>query len=107
MTPDSGIFEGISWSVSRLPCALKIGAGLVECRGGAALMLARIRARIEAAAPFPLRAVVRVAGALGDRAGVDVAVIDQPAFLASVMVAAAGQGGHGRSFVRLACGRDA
>ena len=77
VTPDSGIFEGSSWSVSRLPCALKIGAGLGEAGGGAA----RMRSRIEAAAPLPLRAVMRVADALGDRPGVDVAVKYVPAFL--------------------------
>jgi hypothetical protein len=38
---------------------------------------------------------VGVADAFRDRADVNVAVIDQPAFLASVVVAAAGEGGHG------------
>ncbi len=83
-TPDSGIFEGISWSVSRLPCLLEVGAGFAEGRGGAALMLARIRSGIEAAAPFPLRGVVRIADALGDRPGVDIAVKYVPAFLSVV-----------------------
>ena len=41
----------------------------------------RTRARIEAAAPFPLLGIVRVADALNDRAGVNIAVIDFPAFL--------------------------
>jgi hypothetical protein len=33
-------------------------------------MFARTRARIEAAAPFPLVGIVRIADALGDRPGV-------------------------------------
>jgi hypothetical protein len=37
---------------------------------------------------------VRIADALGDRTGVDVAVIDQPAFLSVISGAAAGEGGH-------------
>jgi hypothetical protein len=57
-------------------------------------MFARVRPRIEAAPPLPLLGVGRIADALGDRTGVDVAVIDQPAFLASVVVAAAGEVGH-------------
>lgn len=35
-----------------------------------------------------------VAGALRDRADVHVAVVDQPTFFASVVVAAAGEDGH-------------
>jgi hypothetical protein len=61
MTPDSGIFEGISWSVSRLPCLLE---------------------------------VARDAGSDRDRADMDVAVMNQPALFASVVVAAAREGGH-------------
>ena len=57
-------------------------------------MLARIRARIEAAAPAPRGLVVRDAGPDGDEADMDVAVIDQPALFASVVVAAAGECGH-------------
>ena len=49
-------------------------AGLVETGGGAALMLARVRSRIEAAAPFPPVGTMRVADALGDRPGMDVAI---------------------------------
>jgi len=79
----------------KLPCALKIGAGFTERRGGAALMLARIRSRIEATAPFPSASSVRVADALGDRTGMDVAVIDQPAFLPVVQGSAAVRPGIG------------
>jgi len=73
MTPDSGIFEGISWSVSRLPCLLEVGACLVEGPRGAGGALTRFRSRIEAAAPLPSLGVVRIADALGDRTGMDVA----------------------------------
>src|SRR5260370_35227198 len=51
-------------------------------------------AGIEAARPTPRVFIVRNAGADGDRAGVDVAIIDVPAVLA-FWVAAAGEGGHG------------
>jgi hypothetical protein len=61
---------------------LEVGAGLVEGGGGAALVLARMRARIEAAPPFPRIGVVRVAGADRDRADADVAKADLPAFVA-------------------------
>jgi hypothetical protein len=59
-------------------------------------IVARIAARIEAAAPFPRLSVVRVARALRDRADVHIAIIDEPAFLADVRIEAAGEGGHGR-----------
>ncbi len=35
-----------------LPCALEIGAGLIQCERGTALMFARMRARIEATGPL-------------------------------------------------------
>jgi len=41
-------------------------------------MFTRTRTRIEAAAPFPPISIVRVGDALGDRTGVDIAVIDLP-----------------------------
>src|SRR5260370_5658561 len=50
-------------------------------------------AGIEPANPTPRVFIVRNAGADGDRAGVDVAIIDVPAVLA-FWVAAAGEGGH-------------
>jgi hypothetical protein len=70
-------------------------------------LIAWIRPRIEAAAPLPWLGIVRIADALGDRTGVEVAVIDLPAFLTMIDGSAAGERGHGRSFVRLACFRDA
>jgi hypothetical protein len=73
-------------------------------RRPAARMLARIRSRIEATAPFPSVSSVRVADALGVRTGMDVAVIDKQAFLPVVQGSAAGEIGHRRSLVRLACG---
>ena len=60
-------------------------------------MFARMRARIEAAAPFPLIGVVRIADALGGRTGMNIAEINLPAFLSVVCRSAAGE------FVRLAC----
>jgi hypothetical protein len=44
----------------RRPGALEIGAGLLEGRGGIALVLARMRTRIEAAIPLPWVGVVRI-----------------------------------------------
>jgi hypothetical protein len=57
-------------------------------------MFARLRSRIEAAAPAPRRLVMRYTGSNRDRADLDVAVIDKPAFFASVVVAAAGENRH-------------
>jgi hypothetical protein len=48
---------------------------------------------IEAAAPAPRIFVMGDADAEGDRAGVDVAIIDMPAFVA-FGVSAAGESGH-------------
>jgi hypothetical protein len=42
------------------------------------------RARIEPTAPLPWLGAERISGALGDRPGVDIAVIDFPPFLAIV-----------------------
>jgi hypothetical protein len=44
--------------------------------------------------PSPWVLMVRNAGADLDRAGVDVAPIDVPAFLRRIGIAAAGEGGH-------------
>jgi hypothetical protein len=74
------------------PRALEIGAGLFEGRGSVGLMFPRMRARIEAAAPFPRMGVVRVAGALGNRADMNIAVVNVPA-VAVVFGSAAGEGG--------------
>ena len=50
------------------PCLLEICPGLVEGDGGSVLMFARVRSRIEAAAPLPWIGIVRVAVAHRDRA---------------------------------------
>ena len=51
------------------------------------------RERIEAAHPFPLIGVVRIADPHGDGPGLHVAAINLPA-IAAVVGAAAGKGGH-------------
>jgi hypothetical protein len=84
-----------SFGQERLPCAAEVGAGLVEGRRRATGAFAWAAARIEAAAPFPRRRVPWIAGAHLDRADLNVAVIDQPAFLLGFVIAAAGEGGHG------------
>src|SRR5229473_7974584 len=66
------------------PSVLEIGAGFVEVGGGAILMFARMRAWIEAASPLPRILVVWAAAADRDRAGMHVAIVDLPAFLAGV-----------------------
>jgi hypothetical protein len=77
-----------------LPCLREVGAGLVEGRRDAAEIFARLRTRIEAAPLAPPVPVVRDAGSDRRHADMDVAAIDQPAFFASVVVAAAGKFGH-------------
>ncbi len=77
------------------PRGAEIGAGLGECRGCAGLMFAPMRARIEAAIPFPRIGVVRVSDALGNRPDMNVAVINVPAFVAVVYGSAAGEGRYG------------
>jgi hypothetical protein len=52
---------------------------------GAAGAFAWSTAGIETAAPFPRLGTVRIAGALHDRADVDIAVVDIPALLARVI----------------------
>jgi hypothetical protein len=59
-------------------------------------MLARMRTGIETAQPTPLRLAGRDADPPGDRANMDVAVIDVPAIVA-FWVAAAGESGHART----------
>jgi len=44
--------------------------------------------------PLPRILIVRIARADRDRAGVDIAVVDVPAFLAGVSRSATGEGGH-------------
>ena len=72
----------------------EIGARLVERRRRAVLAFATLGSRIEAATPFPWLGVVRIADTLNDRAGVNIAVVDLPAFLAMVRRPAAGECGH-------------
>ena len=64
-------------------------------------MFARMRSRIEAAAPFPRIGVVRIAGALGNRADMNIAVVNVRA-LSVVFGSVAGEFGHGPSLLRLA-----
>jgi transposase len=56
--------------------------------------VAGLTARVETANPSPRILVLRNAGADGDRADMDVSVIDVPAVLA-FGIATAGEGGHG------------
>jgi hypothetical protein len=59
-------------------------------------MLARMRARIEAAAPFPRIGVVRIADAFGNRPDMNIAVVNVPA-LSVMFGSAAGEFGHGQN----------
>jgi hypothetical protein len=93
MTPRLEIGLG-AFRQEHLPCTIEIGAGLLEGRGGARLMFAGMRARIEPAVPFPWVGIVRIADALGDRTGVHIPVIDVPAFLAGFRTSASGELGH-------------
>ncbi len=67
-------------------------AGIEGC-GGLGLMFPRMRARIEAAAPFPRIGVVRIPDAFGNRPDMNIAVVDVPALLA-MCGSATGEGGH-------------
>jgi hypothetical protein len=58
-------------------------------------MFAWMRTRIETAAPFPWISIVRIAGALGNRPDMNIAVINVSAVLAVVCGSAAGEGEHG------------
>src|ERR1700686_1016830 len=79
------------------PCRLKVGACLVEGGGGAALVFARMRARIEAAIPLPRISIVRVAAADRDGPHAHVTVKDVPAFFAGIGGASAGECRHALS----------
>ena len=57
------------------------------------MMFPRMRARIEAAAPFPRIGVVRIPDAFGNRPDMNIAVVDVPALLA-MCGSATGEGGH-------------
>ena len=75
------------------PVGLEADAGLVKSRRRTAGAFAGLAARIEAASPAPRIFIVPDAGAVRDRADMDVAVIDVPAVLA-FGIAAASEGGH-------------
>jgi hypothetical protein len=64
-----------------------------EGGGGSVLMFARVRSRIEAAAPLPRIGVVRIAAADRDRADTDIAVVDVPAIW-PFGISPAGESGH-------------
>ncbi len=62
------------------------------------MIASRTRIRVRSpAAPFPWLGIVRIADALGDRPGVDIAKIDQPAFLSLIFGPAAGELWHAPS----------
>lgn len=79
-----------------LPCPPEVGARLLEGGARAGRALTRLRSRIKSAAPAPWGLVVRDAGSDREGADIDVAEIDQPAFITSVLIAAAGEDGNGR-----------
>jgi hypothetical protein len=76
------------------PLGFERGSSFVKARRGAAGALARLRARIESAAPFPLGSSARIADALHDGAGEYVAIVDAPSLLGDVWIEAAGESGH-------------
>ena len=80
------------------PRFLEAGARLVERRGRPLGMLSRMAARVEAARPAPRIFADGNADPLGDRAGLDVAIIDVPAFVGGFEISAAGEGGHAPLF---------
>jgi hypothetical protein len=57
-------------------------------------MFTRMRTRIEPAVPFPLIDIARIAGALGNRAGMFIAEINVPVVMAVVCGSAADEFGH-------------
>ena len=76
------------------PGFLEVAAHLVEAGRGAGRAVPWLGARIEAAAPLPLISAERIARAEPDRTNVYVAIVDQPALLSGIGIAAAGEGGH-------------
>jgi hypothetical protein len=82
---DSGMPENRpQCGLIKTPRALEIGAGLFEGRGGVGLMFPRMRVRIEAAALFPRIGVMGISHALGNRPGVNIAVVNVPAVITVV-----------------------
>ena len=77
-----------------LPSHFEVGAGLLECRSGAVLMIIRFHAGVKAAGPAPRIAVDRRAGAARDRANLNVVAMHVPG-IAAFGGLAAGEGGHG------------
>jgi hypothetical protein len=75
------------------PCALEIGAGMVERCRGTVCAFSRMTARIESATPFPWVGVKQVADAPCNRPGVNIAVIDVPAIW-PFRIPATGEGGE-------------
>ena len=55
-----------------------------------------MRYRVETAMPSPSLKILGNTGSLPDPTDTDIAVIDVPAFLSAVLLAAAGEGVHGR-----------
>ena len=71
------------------PGRFKVGAGNLQRVGGAVGAFARPASGIEATAPLSFRSRTGIADVFRDRAGVHVTVIDPPAFLRQVTIAAA------------------
>ena len=78
IAPGLKVCLGSLWQIDA-PGRLELGAGLLERTGGAAALVAWIAARAEPAQPLPGLGRARIADALGNRADVNVAVIDVPA----------------------------
>jgi hypothetical protein len=74
---------------------LERDAGLSERAGGATALLAWIAAWVEPAQPLPGLGRARIADALGNRADMNVAIVDKPA-IGAVRIGAAGEIGHRR-----------
>src|SRR6185295_15008056 len=82
------------WQIDA-PGRLERGAGLIEGAGGVAALVAGIAVRIEPAQPLPGFGRTRIANALGNRADMNVAIVDKPA-MGAVRVWAAGKIRHRR-----------
>jgi hypothetical protein len=76
------------------PCCFECCSRRFKGRRGAVPIVARIAARIEAAAPLPLIRRRRGAGPLDDDADADAGIVDMPGH-GPIVDALAGEGGHG------------
>jgi hypothetical protein len=76
------------------PRGLEIGPGLLEGRRRATCAFPRMTAGIKTARPASGRLIARAANPLGRHAHPDLAIEDQPAFLAGIGRSAAGESGH-------------